>query len=89
MNGIVIDKHQFGMSKNELVARLKVEGIDTRYFFQGMHAQPSLWSYGCDCGGEYGISKWLAENGLHLPSGSNLEPGQIEFIEQSIRRIHG
>lgn len=88
MNGVVIDKEKFGKSRDELMAMLKEKGIDTRYFFQGMHLQPSLSKYGCDCNGNYVVSDWLAQNGMYLPSGSNLKKDQIEFIGNVIRGIH-
>jgi perosamine synthetase len=88
MNGVVIDKEKFGFSRNELMAKLKEEGIDTRYFFRGMHEQPSLIKYGCDSASDYKVTNWLAENGLYLPSGSNLRKDQIEFIANNIRQIH-
>ncbi|MDP1880714.1 MAG: DegT/DnrJ/EryC1/StrS family aminotransferase [Parachlamydiaceae bacterium] len=88
MNGIVIDKEKFGMSRNELMYKLKKEGIDTRYFFNGMHKQPSLIKYDCDCEGDFKITNWLAENGLYLPSGSNLTAADVERISLTIQKFH-
>lgn len=80
MNTIVIDPEKYGHHKDELVAHLKENGIDTRLLFTGMHKQKSLLDYGCDCSGEYPICEWLTENGFYLPSASNLTEEQIKYI---------
>ncbi len=80
MNGIVIDKEKYGVSRDDLIIRLKEEGIDTRLFFTGMHRQISLLDFGCDCNENYPVSDWLSENGLYLPSGSNLNTDEIKRI---------
>ncbi len=80
MNSILIDPEKFGHTKDELIAYLKQNGIDTRLLFNGMHNQKSLVDFGCDCTGEYPVSDWLTENGLYLPSASNLAEKQIHEI---------
>ena len=87
MNGVVVEPGAFGMSRDQLMTRLKEAGIDSRKFFLGMHTQKSLVDYGCDCAGQYPVSAWLAENGLYLPSGSNLTPAQIERVASCIRGL--
>jgi perosamine synthetase len=84
MNGVVIDPMVFGASRDALVQFLKDEGIDTRNFFQGMHRQPSLSMYGCDCSGGYPVSDLLADNGFYLPSSSLLKEEDIRFICDAI-----
>ncbi|MBZ0200002.1 MAG: DegT/DnrJ/EryC1/StrS family aminotransferase [Ignavibacteriaceae bacterium] len=86
MNGIVVDKESFGLNRNELMAKLKQDGIDTRLFFTGMHKQKALLQYGCKCKGNFSISEWLEENGMYLPSGSNLHQRQIELICSQIKK---
>jgi len=88
MNGIVIEEEKFGMHRDELMKKLKDARIDTRCFFKGMHVQHSLIKYGCNCSGDYETTEWLSENGLYLPSGSNLTPDDIESISSAIRKIH-
>jgi perosamine synthetase len=87
MNGVVIDPLAFGATRDALVQFLKEEGIDTRNFFQGMHRQPSLSTYGCDCSGGYPVSDLLADNGLYLPSSNLLQEEDIRFISDSILRF--
>ena len=80
MNTIVIDPAVYGCTKDEVILKLKENGIDTRLLFTGMHRQASLERYGCDCRGDYPVCDWLTENGFYLPSGSNLSEEEIERI---------
>lgn len=85
MNTIVIDPAKYGHHKDELIAHLKENEIDTRLLFTGMHKQKAMMDYGCDCSGEYPICEWLTENGFYLPSSSSLTEEQIIFISKVIR----
>ena len=80
MNAIVIDPELYGHTKDELVIYLKENGIDTRMLFNGMHNQKSLKDFGCDTSGAYPVCDWLTQNGLYLPSASNLSEEQIKLI---------
>lgn len=87
MNTIVADPGEYGHTRDELIARLRESGIDTRLLFVSMHRQKSLRDYGCDCSGEYPVTDWLSENGFYLPSASGLTEGQIERICGVIREF--
>jgi len=85
MNGILLDSGKYGKTRDELIDLLKENGIDTRLFFVGMHRQPSLLKFGCDGTGDYPVTDNLAENGLYLPSASNLKESEIKYICDVIR----
>lgn len=85
MNAIVIQPQEYGHTKDELIAYLKANGVDTRLLFMGMHRQKSLSDYGCDCSGEYPVCDWLSENGLYLPSASSLTEDKIIRICELIQ----
>jgi perosamine synthetase len=87
MNGVIVEKKEFGMSRDVLMARLDERGIETRFFFGGMHAQKSLTDFGCDTLGHYPISDLLAANGLYLPSGSGIDEETISYISGTIRQL--
>ena len=89
MNTIVIDPEKYGHHKDELIAHLKENGIDTRLLFTGMHKQKAMMDYGCNCSGSFPVCEWLTENGFYLPSGSNLKEEQIEFICSVIENFKG
>lgn len=80
MNTIVIDPKVYGHTKDELIAHLKENNIDTRLLFQSMSKQKSLKAYGCDCSGTYPVTDWLSDNGFYLPSASSLTEDQIKYI---------
>ena len=72
MNGILIDPEKYGNSRNALVEHLKMNGIDTRIFFIGMHKQPSLIHYGCNVNSSYPMTENLGSNGLYFQVRINL-----------------
>lgn len=80
MNTIVINSKEYGHTKDELIAYLKENEIDTRLLFTGMHKQKALQDFGCDCSGDYPVCEWLTENGFYLPSASSLTKDQIKKI---------
>ena len=85
MNTIVINPEEYGHTKEELIAHLKENGIDTRLLFTGMHKQRAMMDYGCDCTGDYPVCDWLTENGFYLPSASSLQEEDIIFVCDKIR----
>jgi perosamine synthetase len=84
MNAIVVDPQLYGHTKDELMAFLKENMVDTRLLFVGMHRQPCLKKFGADCSGVYPVTDWLSENGLYLPSASSLSESDIKDICQMI-----
>lgn len=87
MNAVTIELSQFGHSRDELCAYLKQHNVDTRLLFQGMHRQPSLQRFGCDCSGDYPITDRLAENGLYFPSASCLAEKDIVYVCELVKKI--
>lgn len=87
MNTVVIDPKEYGHTKDELVAYLKENNVDTRLLFNGMHRQKSLSDFGCDCAGEYPVCDWLTENGFYLPSASSLTEETIKAIGELIKNF--
>ena len=68
------------LSREDLMNRLKDDGIETRTFFQPMHDQPCFIKAGVRSQGSFPVSKSLARSGFYLPSGSGLTSNQIEYI---------
>jgi len=87
MNGIVVNPKEYGISRDDLMIKLREKGVDSRLFFTGMHRQPSLQKFGCDCKGEYSVSDNLTKNGFYLPSGSKLSESQIKYISAAIKKF--
>jgi perosamine synthetase len=80
MNGLCVLPEEYGRTRDELIAHLTNNGVDTRLFFNGMRNQPALKKFGCDCSGTYPVSDFLATHGFYLPSGSGLTEDQINKI---------
>jgi perosamine synthetase len=77
---IILD-YNFGVSRNDLIIKLKERGIDTRPFFFPIsdfpmyHNKPTL------------VSHFLSYNGLNLPSGVQRTGEDIDFICKNIKEI--
>ena len=89
MNTILLNPTVYGHSKEELIAHLKENGVDTRLLFTGLHRQKSLLNFGCDCGGEYPVTDNLTQNGFYLPSASNLSEDDIIYVCDLIKKFRG
>ncbi len=87
MNTFLVDPKEYGHTKDDLREHLKQLGIDTRLLFEGMHRQPSLKHFGCNCGGNYHVTEYLTASGLYLPSASSLSAEIIEYICQTIKQF--
>lgn len=73
-----------GISREELMKRLEDEGVETRTFFYPIHTQPA---YANSNGGAFPRADELSIKGINLPSGNNLNPSDIEYVCECIRRI--
>jgi perosamine synthetase len=84
MFGLLLDE-EYGMSRDDLQARLLEKGIETRTFFIPMHQQPVYREMGLFIGEEYPIADRLGEWGLYLPSSTTLKEEEIRYIADSVR----
>ncbi|OGG24489.1 aminotransferase DegT [Candidatus Gottesmanbacteria bacterium RIFCSPLOWO2_01_FULL_43_11b] len=85
MYSILIEP-SFGISRDELMDKLKKKGIDTRTFFIPLHCQPALRKY--HLGNErFPVSDEISRRGLYLPSGLAITKKQIEMVSYAIHEI--
>lgn len=82
LNSILVDESKFGLSRDELMARLKDGGIETRPVFPCIHRQPIY-----NTGARLPVAQHISENGLSLPSAVNLTLASIERIVDSIANV--
>lgn len=80
----ILIEEEFGLTKEQVMEKLKEREIETRSFFYPFHRQP-LFLNGNDerfpdCKGEYPVSDELSRKGLYLPSGPGLTQEQIETV---------
>ncbi len=66
-----------GITREDIRLALAAENIEARPLWKPMHLQPVFENYPSY---ENGLSSWLFENGLCLPSGSNLTDSDISRV---------
>ncbi len=84
LSAVVIDESKTGFSREELRLALEKENIESRPLWKPMHLQPVFK----DCK-YYGtnVSEKLFEDGLCLPSGSNLTEEDRIRIKEAIQKL--
>lgn len=84
LTAINIDKSKVGVSREEIRKALLTDNIESRPLWKPMHLQPVFRKY------PYfgsGLSETLFENGLCLPSGSNLRNEEMNRIRDGLMTI--
>jgi len=71
----------FGISRDELMVRLKARQIDTRPFFNPIHLMPPYAT-----GQSLPVAERLARQGLSLPSSTALTDADVQRIASAIRQ---
>ena len=84
--GIVL-KDEVPFDAEEMMHRLKAEGIGTRGFFWPMHEQPVFRKMGLFEGESYPVSERLARRGFYIPSGLTLTDEQQRYVAEKIRQV--
>ncbi len=82
MYGILIEDN-FGVSRDKVKELLFKRGIDTRFFFTGMHKQPPFKTIG-----NFPVSEALERKGLYLPCSINITKKDLKFVAQSLEDIY-
>jgi dTDP-4-amino-4,6-dideoxygalactose transaminase len=78
----ILVKPHGGATRETIRLELEAEEIECRPLWKPMHLQPIFAQYPAYVNG---VSENLFENGLCLPSGSNLSPAQLEKVTQNIK----
>ena len=86
---LTVDPQKTGVNRTQIITALEKENVEARPVWKPMHIQPLYKSYEYITAGKVDISGMLFENGLCLPSGSNLsyqdQARVINIIESMIR----
>lgn len=80
----VVVNQEFGISRDQLIAILTQNGIDTRTFFCPMNQQPCLQKIQGFPNNPCPVADHLWETGFYLPSSVNLKEDTIKFIAEQI-----
>ena len=84
--GIVLDD-QVPFDASAAIARLKVNGVDSRHFFWPMHEQPVLQKRGLFTNEHCPHAERIARRGLYLPSGIGLTQDEVDVCVHILRGI--
>ena len=82
----------FGLSKTEVMQKLKERGVDSRSFFYPISQQPAVQGNDPrfpDIQGHWPVSDDLAARGLYLPSGLGLTDDQIAYCVDTLKALRG
>jgi pyridoxal phosphate-dependent aminotransferase EpsN len=79
-----LDPKLFGQNQEAICAALEAENIETRPVWKPLHLQPLFAN--CETVGGH-VAESLYARGICLPSGSNLEPEEIERVCAIIRAL--
>ncbi|HEY9664668.1 MAG TPA: DegT/DnrJ/EryC1/StrS family aminotransferase [Allocoleopsis sp.] len=82
---LTIDAKQFGVDREQVRLALAQQNIEARPVWKPLHLQP-IFSNCERIGGE--VAEALFEQGLCLPSGSNLSSEDLERVIQAITDLH-
>jgi pyridoxal phosphate-dependent aminotransferase EpsN len=82
----LVDREQFGMSRNELIAALDEANIESRPVWKPMHLQP-LYRHAESIGGE--VAEDLFQRGICLPSSSSLSMEDQTRVIETVRQAAG
>lgn len=83
---ILVDRAEFGRSRDELMAILAEDLIDTRPFFIPMHSLPPFRESSSARGKALPVSESLGERGMNLPTYTGLTAADIDRVTDTIRR---
>lgn len=84
LTALTIDKEKSHVSITDLINHLAENNIEARPVWKPMHLQPIFKKYDYIKEQEDN-SKWLFDNGICLPSGSNLSIEEQEFVINKIK----
>ena len=85
--GILIDKNEFGMDRNQLISELQEEGISTkRYFYPPLHRMKAYRDLGV-VADDLPNTEYVANNILCLPMYTHMELDTVEKVCFAIFRI--
>ena len=73
--GLTKIEDEFGLERDEVRAKLRAAGVDTRPFFYPVHALPMY-----NTGQKLPVAEDLGRRGINLPSGATLSPEQIDYV---------
>lgn len=84
---LLIDEAVLGTSRDEVMAKLALNGIETRPLFYPLHEMPPYRALAA--GRAFPVTERLSRAGFSVPSATTLSREEIGFICAAVRRITG
>jgi dTDP-4-amino-4,6-dideoxygalactose transaminase len=81
---LLIEKTEFGMTRDRLVEMLKTRGIETRVYYPAMHLDPIYWP---NQKVKLPVTLRVASQVIALPIYNDMVPGECERVASAIREI--
>jgi perosamine synthetase len=82
--GITVDAARSGLSRDEMMARLASDGVETRPFFMPIHRLPPYEGRSGSLR-SLPVTDWLGTTGISLPTSSALLEQQVDRVIDAIR----
>ena len=79
----VIDS-SFGVSRDELMKKLLLNGVETRPVFYPLHEMPPYTKY---ASGKYSVTNFVSLNGISLPSFASMTNESLQSIVRSLETV--
>jgi perosamine synthetase len=84
---ITVDARQFGASRDELMARLAANGIDSRPFFKPLHLLPPFREGSRARNELLPVTESLGESGINLPTYTSMKDEDIRKVASVISSL--
>jgi perosamine synthetase len=86
---VLVDERRYGKSRDELAEALARDGIETRPFFIPLHTLPPFREASGARGDRLPVTEKLGQNGLNLPTYTQLETEEVVAVADGIRLRKG
>ena len=84
---ITVNEKEYGRSRDELMALLAEQGIETRPFFIALHRLPPFREESRRRREELPVTDHLSATGMNLPTYTSLSSNQLEEIVETIKHL--
>jgi perosamine synthetase len=81
---IMIDERVFGRTRDQIMAELATQGIETRPFFIPLHTLPPYHQLSKDYGDNLIATDRIARSGLNLPTSSAMSDLEVKMVAQAL-----
>ena len=83
---LTVDEKQYGRSRDDLIAHLDQQGIETRPFFLALHTLPPFREGSRRRGESLPHTDRISAVGMNLPTFSGLSQGEVDRVASAIRK---